>query len=112
MNKKDLIKYCLTFKNAYEDYPFDENWAAMRHTFNKKTFAFVYQKNGKDYINLKCEPTQGSFLRTSFESITSAYHMNKFHWITVDLDGDVPWGLLCDMIQKSYDLIKPKEKNN
>lgn len=34
--------------------------------------------------------------------------MNKTHWNTVYIDGDVPEQELYDMIQHSFDLIKPK----
>ena len=41
MDKRELIEYCLTYADAFEDYPFDENWTAMRHSGNKKSFAFI-----------------------------------------------------------------------
>ena len=41
--RKDVIDYCLTLKNVYEDYPFhDFNWTVMRHMDNKKMFAAIY----------------------------------------------------------------------
>jgi len=59
MNKREIIDYCLTYENVYEDYPFDENWAALRHILNKKTFAFIYDRNEKTYVNLKLNPIEG-----------------------------------------------------
>ena len=53
--KKDLITYCLTYKDVYEDYPFrDHEWAVIRHRNNKKVFAWIYSRNGEVCINLKC----------------------------------------------------------
>ena len=112
MKKKDIIEYCLTFPDVYEDYPFDGNWAAIRHTVNKKSFAFIYEHNGKLCVNLKCEPNEADLLRQIYKDVTSAYHMNKNHWNTIKLGGDVPEEALHDMIQHSYNLIKPKNKNN
>jgi predicted DNA-binding protein (MmcQ/YjbR family) len=43
-----------------------------------------------------------------FESVTGGWHMNKEHWNTVYLDGDVPEDELYEMITHSYELIKPK----
>lgn len=63
MNKRDIIEYCLTFPASYEDYPFDENWAAMRHRGNTKTFLFVYERNGKLCVKFKCEPNEADILR-------------------------------------------------
>jgi len=90
MNKREIIEYCLTFPAVYEDYPFDENWAAMRHSGNKKSFAFIYERNGKLCVNLKCEPNEADILRRIYKDITPAYHMNKDHWITAVIGGDVP----------------------
>ena len=113
MMRRDLIDYSLTFPSAYEDYPFDEvadagAWTVMRHRANKKSFAFIYERDGKLCINLKCDPFEADFLRQTFTDVTPAYHMNKVHWNTIALGGDVPDDELKSMIERSYDLIKPK----
>jgi len=108
MTKQELIDYCLTFPAAYEDYPFDDTTTLIRHSGNKKMFALVDHLNGKLHVTMKCEPLKADFLRNAFESVTPGYHMNKIHWNTVYVDGDVPIDELYDMIQHSYDLIKPK----
>jgi len=113
MTRRELIDYCLTFPAAYEDYPFDdvadENaWTVMRHRTNKKGFAFIYERGGNLCVNLKCDPFEADFLRQAFRDVTPAYHMNKVHWNTVTVVGDVPEDELRRMIGKSFDLIKPK----
>jgi predicted DNA-binding protein (MmcQ/YjbR family) len=113
MTRQDIIDYCLTFPAAYEDYPFDlmadENaTAVMRHKANKKSFALIMRHNGELYLNLKCDPFDGDFLRNAFESIIPGWHMNKNHWITVVMGGDMPDDLTKALIGQSYDLIKPK----
>lgn len=113
MARRELIDYCLTYPDAYEDYPFDERadapgaWTVLRHGLNKKSFAFVYERDGL-CVNLKCEPEQADFLRKVYEGVTPAYHMNKQHWNTVHLNSDVPWDELRDMIEHSYRLTMPK----
>ena len=113
--RQALIDFCLTFPAVYEDYPFDDivdarAWTVMRHRANKKSFALIYAWNGKLCVNLKCEPLEADFLRQAFECVTPAYHMNKVHWNTVTPDGDVPEEELKRMIERSYDLIKPKAR--
>jgi predicted DNA-binding protein (MmcQ/YjbR family) len=113
VTRQELIDFCLTFPAAYEDYPFDDIMDAgavtvMRHRFNKKSFALIYERNGKLCVNLKCEPLEAYFLRQAFADVTPAYHMNKVHWNTVTLGGDVPEEDLKRMVGNSYDLIKPK----
>ena len=31
MTRREAIDACLSLPDAYEDYPFDGNWAVMRH---------------------------------------------------------------------------------
>ena len=52
MTRRELIDYCLTLPDVYEDYPFDGiadagAWAVMRHRMNKKSFALIYERNGR-----------------------------------------------------------------
>jgi len=115
MIRQELIDYCLTFPAAYEDYPFDDladagAWTVMRHRGNKKGFAFIYERGGKLCVNLKCDPFEADFLRQAFHDITPAYHMNKAHWNTITLGGDVPGDELQRMIGRSYDLIRPNPR--
>ena len=115
MTRKELIKLCLEYPNTYEDYPFDEiidenAWTVMRHRGNKKSFAFIYESGGKLIINLKCNPEEADFFRSEYKSVTPAYHMNKTHCNSVETGGDVPEGLLLQMLKNSYDLTKPKNK--
>jgi len=110
-----LIDLCLSFPAVYEDYPFDKMtgpavWAVMRHRTNKKTFAMIYERDGKLCINLKADPLEADFLRQAFADVTPGYHMNKTHWNTIILGGDVSTDNLKQMITQSYDLIKPKTK--
>jgi len=68
MKRQELIDYCLTLPLAYEDYPFDSMgepgaWTVMRHQVNKKSFALIYERNGKLCINLKCDPIEAEFMR-------------------------------------------------
>ena len=117
MTRQELIDFCLTFPDAYEDYPFDNiadagAWTVMRHRTNKKSFALIYERNGKLCANLKCDPFESDFLRQTFNDVTPAYHMNKVHWNTITLDGDVAEDELIRMIEQSYGLIKPKKRKN
>lgn len=113
MNRQELIDFCLTFPSSYEDYPFDvvadENaTAVMRLQSNKKSFALILRHNGKLYLNLKCDPFEADILRQTFKYVIPGWHMNKKHWNTVVMDGDVPDELIKRMIKNSYDLVKPK----
>jgi len=113
MTRRELIDYCLTYPDAYEDYPFDDGpdiagaWTVMRHRLNKRGFAFIFERNGL-CVNLKCEPVRADFLRQIYEGVTPAYHINKEHWNTVLIGSDVLEAELYTMIDHSYRLTMPK----
>ena len=113
MKRQELINYCLTLQNVYENYPFadvntNNTWTVMRHCANKKSFVLIYERNGKLCVNLKCDRFEAEFLRQMFKDIVPGYHMNKEHWNTIIIGGDVPQEELKQQIRKSYDLTKPK----
>ena len=112
MTKRELIDYCLTYPAAYEDYPFDETTAVVRHGGNKKIFALIISHGERLFVNLKCDPIKADILRTVFESVVPGWHMNKTHWNTVYIGGNVPTDEVHDMIHHSYDLIKPKVRKS
>jgi len=114
MTRQDLIDHCLSYPGAYEDYPFDDltasdhPWTVMRHRASRKGFAHIYEREGRLCVNLKCAPLEADLLRGAFDDVLPGYHMNKTHWNTVRVGGDVPEEELRRMIGNSYDLTKPK----
>ena len=56
-------------------------------------------------INLKCIPEVGADLRERFPAVQQGYHMNKKHWITVEMDGSIVDKQLKAWIDTSYDLV-------
>lgn len=114
MTRQEIIDYCMTFPAAYEDYPFDDipnsgAWTVMRHRVNKKSFAFIYERNGKLCVNLKCDPIEAEFLRQTL-GVAPAYHMNKKHWNTAVVGSGVPDEEIKRQIGNSYNLIRPKAR--
>ena len=107
--RREVIDYCLTFENVFEDYPFhDDNWCVMRHKQNKKVFAWIFNKNGYVWVNVKCDVEWRDFWRNTFESVVPAYHLNKMHWNSIILDGTIPVEDIKRMIDESYDLTRGK----
>jgi predicted DNA-binding protein (MmcQ/YjbR family) len=116
MTRRELIDFCLTLPLSYEDYPFDRvaddhAWTVMRHRGNKKSFALIFEREGRLFVNLKCDPLEAGLLRQAFSGVTPAYHMNKAHWNSVALDGDVAEQELMWRVARSYDLIRPKKQH-
>lgn len=102
--KRDAVKcYLLSKPEAVEDYPFGPEAAVFK--VKDKIFAIQGRFNGKDSVNLKCDPNEALMLRDIFASVIPGYHMNKKHWNTVILDGKVPTGEIKRMIDRSYALV-------
>lgn len=109
LTREEVIEYCMTFPYAYEDYPFDDsNWTVMRRSDTKRGFAWIFERQGHIWVNLKAEPELAEFWKNVYASVVPAYHMNKTHWISVILDGSVPEGEIMGMIADSFTLCAKK----
>jgi len=113
MTRQEIIDYCLEFFDALEDYPFDSitdpgKWTVMRHGKNRKSFALIYEREGKLCVNVKCDPIEAELLRDIYDGVTAGYHMNKEHWNTIIVGSDVDDEELCRQVRHSYALIKPR----
>lgn len=89
--KKQISEFCQSLGNdIYEDYPFDENWMAMRHDDKgHHVMAFCYEYyEGEVWVNVKCDYDYMEYwLKKYPENVKPAYHMSKRHWLTFVLDG-------------------------
>ena len=111
--RQEAIQFCNTLDNVYEDYPFhDPNWTVMRHKANGKMFAAIFSRNGQIWINVKCDPKLTYMWRSGYAAVAPAYHMNKYHWNSIILDGTVPDDAVKTMIADSYVLTKQKRRAN
>ena len=107
--REEIIRYCQSFSNVFEDYPFeDKNWTCMRIRKNHRIFAWISEREGYIWVNVKCDPQWRDFWRTAYESVVPAYHMNKEHWNSLILDGEIPEEEVRRMIAESYDLCQGK----
>ena len=99
-----INEYCLSKKGAEKD--FKVEWEAVRYLIRGKMFALQGgDKHKKSIITLKCEPVFGQLLREQNQDIVPGYYMNKEHWNSVYLEGDVPDYVLKQMIDMSYELV-------
>ena len=98
-------EYCTSKKGAYKEYKAE--WEVDRYMIRDKMFIMHGgDKEGKEIITVKLEPMHGQLLREQYKGdIVPGYYMNKEHWNSVYVDGDVPDDVLRDMVDKSYALI-------
>ena len=98
-------EYCTSKKGAYKEYKTE--WEVDRYMIRDKMFIMHGgDKEGKEIITVKLEPMHGQLLREQYKGdIVPGYYMNKEHWNSVYVDGNVPDDVLRDMVDKSYALI-------
>jgi predicted DNA-binding protein (MmcQ/YjbR family) len=53
-------------------------------------FALAALEEVPTRVNLKCDPDLALDLRDRYEQIRPGYHMDKKHWNTVEIEGDIP----------------------
>ena len=119
MKRNDLIKYVQQEYTCDIAYPWKKypDYVVIRRRDNQKWFAGIFTITGYkvgldtnepiDVVNLKCEsdliPT---LIRES--GIYPAYHMNKQHWISVDIEGYEDIEKLKMLVDMSYQLVGHK----
>lgn len=105
MTAGELRGWCLRMPGAAEGFPFGERTSVFKVA--GKIFALSPLASDPLNVSVKCEPELAEALRGAHEDIVPGYHLNKRHWITVTLGGDVPDATVRDLVEDSYDLVKP-----
>lgn len=104
MNHKEVEEYVLSMPNARLDYPFGKEVAVYK-TADDKMFALIPEGADPVRISLKCDPQLATTLREKYESVLPGYHLNKKHWNTIILSGQLDWEEVKDLIRHSYNLV-------
>ena len=103
MDATELRRWCLHHAGAIEDFPFGPETSVFK--VGGKMFALSALDGEPLTVSVKCEPDLAVALRDSYAAVRPGYHLNKRHWNTVSVDGDLPDQLVRDMIEDSYDLV-------
>ncbi|PIT15537.1 MmcQ family protein [Snodgrassella alvi] len=116
MNLKNrLIEHTHTLNDVQTDHPFKKfpDYKVLRHKSNGKWFGLimVVEKNKLginsnkmvEIINVKSDPELISTIKNS-SGLFPAYHMNKKNWLTIMLDGSVPFEQITSLLDYSYNL--------
>ncbi len=121
MTRNDILDYVKTLDGAVCDQPFTEDFftTVLRHKASKKWFGILLMapkakvgvkgEGEVEILNLKCDPCLAKGLFETYRGIMPAYHMNKYHWITIVLDSDVPFDEAKGLIDLSYSLTKSRK---
>ena len=119
MDHKTVEEYLLSMPSAKLDYPLGESTAVYKvgdsstdstgspqaSSGQGKMFALVQEGSKPVRLSLKCDPLLAETLREKYESVMPGYHLNKKHWNTIVLSGQLSWEEIQDLIKLSYNLV-------
>ncbi|TAJ49421.1 MAG: MmcQ/YjbR family DNA-binding protein [Herbiconiux sp.] len=99
----DLQRICAALPATTDERPFGPETAVAKVV--GKVFAITPLEGDGVSITLKAQPPYVEALVREHPWITPGYHMNKKHWITVQVGPDADAQLVEDLIVNSYDLV-------
>lgn len=103
MDHKTVEEYILSLPNTVREYPFGEGVAVYK--IGDKMFALITEGKTPVNLSLKCDPQLSKVLREKYESVMPGYHLNKKHWNTIIMSGQLSWEEIQDLIRHSYQLV-------
>lgn len=107
MTRNEVFEYLLSKPFSKETYPFDDVTAVFK--VGGKMFALISAHEADRLsVNLKNKPDENILMRQIYDEVIPGYHMNKTHWNTVYLDGNLNASIVYKMIDDSYDIVFKK----
>ena len=100
MNIDEAMDACAALPAVELTYPFGETTPVYKVV--GRMFAALGTE-GRLRITLKADPEDARALVHTFDEVSPGYHMNKKHWISVDLP--TRQAPLRELIRDSYDLV-------
>lgn len=106
MSLQEFIEFMLTLGPVTYDTPFDEDTLVFR--IGGKLFLltnFSDWESGEPKCNIKAKPEDVLEYIATYSFVNPGYHMNKKHWITVQLNETKNLNLIKTWIANSYNLV-------
>lgn len=103
MTKDEVIKYMLDKEGTTISKPFHIPVPVVK--VGSKMFSTINIHEDRPSVNLKYYIEDNDNLRQLYKEIIPGYHMNKAHWNTIYLDGNLSEELIKDLIDVSYDIV-------
>lgn len=103
---KEIEAWIMELPDVWLDYPFGEDVAVYKVGHEPgKMFALIGEKTKPLQLSLKCDPILAETLREKYESVLPGNHLNKKHWNTILMTGQVSEEDLRGLIRHSYELV-------
>jgi len=107
MNIEELREYALSLENVSESFPFGNDTLVFK--VDNKIFLLISLSSETLQFNVKCDPEYAIELREQYPCILPGYHMNKKHWNTIIIDGQLSTKQLKEFVKDSYILVAKKK---
>jgi predicted DNA-binding protein (MmcQ/YjbR family) len=111
MTPAQLRRLCMGLADATEEFPFNDPQVSV-FKVGGKIFAIANLASRPLTVSVKCDPELALQLRAAHDGIEPGYHLNKRHWITVDVERDVSRQLVRGLVEDSYDLVRPRRSSS
>ena len=112
MNIEQVREYFHSKPGVVEERPFKIPVPVFK--IGDKMFGLInVHEPDRASINLKNNKEENDILRQMYDEITPGYHMNKVHWNTIYIDGDLEDDFIKKLIDVSYEIVfksLPKKK--
>ena len=108
----DVHKHLISYPGATLDYPFGAGVAVYKLSLSDdqgKMFALLAEGSDPLRLSLKCDPQLAETLRDKYETVLPGYHLNKKHWNTIIMTGQLDWSTIIDLISHSYQLVSGQD---
>ena len=102
MNVEDLRNYCLSLMAVKENMPWKEPRYSMLITFSVGGKWFCLLDPDKKFIDVKSDPEKIQDILAHYNGAFPAWHMNKEHWIGINLDSDISDSLIKKLLEEGY----------
>ena len=110
MNVEEIRDFALSLEGVTEGFPFGNDTLVFK--IEGKVFLLVSLSAVLPQFNVKCDPWEAIDMREQYSCVLPGYHMNKQHWNTVIVDGQISRTQLQSFIRNSYDLVRPRKRKS
>lgn len=120
--REKIFKYVKEKYKIKPDYPFSTfpDYPVLRHEDNRKWFALIMEISGEklglksaeyvDIMNVKLGDPMLVDVLVRQPGYFHGYHIARGNWISILLDGTVPFEEICQWIDESYAVTASKQK--
>ncbi len=102
MNIEEIRTYCLSKPFVTESLPFGDDTLVFK--VSGKMFLLA-NLDGPLSINIKASPEEVLDRLEHYAEVKPGYHMNKVHWVTVDMSQITDDDRIRQWIDRSFELI-------